>query len=303
MMLSRFFGKSKPFVFLCLIGYLSLGFWISAMRSSLSLNWAVIGKYVVLISLLFGVNFIVKRNKINKQNAFAVFVFTMLSTFFPDFYLDFAYLIPAFFVVLGLRRLISLKTQIEPKKKIFDASLWFFIACIFQPFLLPLVLLVFLAVIQYTLYDPKNLLIPFIAWICGGLFFTAFQLWKTDEWIFFYELYTGFGWNNFSLIWQENTVFISAFTILSLFVLFGISKVINSAALALKTSLVMVLFAFIFILLGWMLSNQNTIAGLAIAFIPLSMLAGKSLEIKIKPILKEGLLWLFLGINMLIFFI
>lgn len=302
MVLSKFFSKSKPFVFLSLAIYISIHFWLSAIQSSAPVKYVDAAKYSLLILLFLGINFIVKRNKINQQNAFAAFSFSMLATFFPAFFLDFNYLIPAFFVVLGLRRLISLKTQIDTKMKIFDASLWFFVASLFQPYLLLLMLLVFLGILQYTLYDPKNLFIPIIAWVCGGLFFTAYQLWRTDDWLFFYEFYTDFGWNDFSAIWQANQLAFCMLVPFGLFVLFVTSMVINKAQLALKTSLILLIFAFVFMLFGWMYSNQSHVGGLAIAFIPLSMLAGSSLEIRIKPVLKEVILGLLLLISIASFF-
>ena len=200
--------------------------------------------------------------------------------------------------MLGLRRLISLKTQIEPKKKIFDASLWFFAASLFQPYLVLLMLVVFYAVVEYTLYDAKNFFIPLIAWICGALFFTAFKLIQTDEWQFFYEAYTDFGWNNFRLIWQENPLFICIFSLFSLFILFSIFKIISGVALALKTSLNLILLSFIVVLVGWAFAEKTQIDALGIAVLPLSMLAGNVFQLKIKPVLKEVLFLLLLVLSL-----
>jgi hypothetical protein len=301
MVLSRFFSKSKPIVFLSLVGYLSIHFWVHAFQASAQLGLIDVSKYVVLLLLFFGVNFIVKRNKLNRKNAYAALFFSLLCTTFPEFYLDLNYLFAAFFVILALRRLISLKTQMETKKKIFDSALWFFVACLFQPFLLPLVLLVFLGVIQYTLYDAKNLFIPIIAWACGGLFVTAFYLWKTDEFVLFYQTYSAFGWNDFKQIWQSHAVAICILIPFTLFVFVLISKVINKAQLSLKTSLFILILAFVFMLTGWAFSAQNHAAGLGIAFIPLSMLAASSIEIKMKPIIKETVFWLLLVVSLLSF--
>lgn len=297
MILSRFFGKSKPIAFLFLVLYISLLFWWNAIWFSHPLNWAIFGKYFLVLFIFFGVNFIVKRNKINSKNTFAAFVFSMLCMAIPQFYLNFDVLIPSFFVILGLRRLISLKTQIEPKKKIFDAALWFFVASLFQPYLTLLVLLVFLGVLQYTLYDAKNIFIPLIAWACGSLLFTAYQLWKTDEWIFFYDVYTNFGWNNLSLIWKNNIIFLCILIPFVLFVLWKVNLISSKAQLAKKYSLLFIVFSFFIILAGWLYSNKSEITGMAVSFIPLSMLAGSSLETKFKPIIKEIILWLLILVS------
>ena len=302
MILSRFFGQSKPIVFLILASYLSIHFWVNTLQTSAQVKFTDAGKYILFLLIFLGINFIVKRNKINQQHTYAAFSMLILSTFFPAFYLNLHYLIPAFIVVLGIRRIISLKTQIDTKKKIFDASLWFFIASLFQPYLLFLLLLVFFGVLQYTLYNPRNLFIPIIAWVCGGLFYTAFQLWETDKWVFFYETYTQFGWNNFGAIWEKNKLILILLIPFLVWVLLGITKVISKAQLALKTSLVMLIFAFVIIFFGWMFSNQIEAAGLAISFIPLSMLAGASLEVKMKPIIKEILIALLIIASLITLF-
>lgn len=291
MILSRFFSKSKPIVYLCLVGYISLVFWWNAIRLSHPLSWATLSKYFLLLFLFFGVNFIVKRNKINYKNTFAVFVFSMLVMAVPTSYLDYNLLIACIFLVLGLRRLISLKTQIEPKKKIFDAALWFFVASMFQPYLILMIILVFLGVLQYTLYDTKNLFIPILAWACGGIFFSTYMLLTTNEWHFFYENYTNFGWSNIDLIWHNNKMFLSICCLFTLFVLVKVYLISTKAQLTFKNSILIIFLTFILSLVGWLFSNQNELTGIAISFIPLSMLAGLSLEAKFKPIIKEIILW------------
>lgn len=296
MVLSRFFGKSKPIVYVCLTVGLSVLFFLYVAKQSSLLNIATWGNYIIFLLLFFGINFIVKRNKINYKNTYAVFVFTMLCMAMPGFFTNYTLLLPSFFVVLGLRRVLSLKTQIDTKKKIFDASLWFFVASLFQPYLMLLMLLVFIGVLQYTLYEPKNMFIPILAWACGGLFFTAFQLWQTDQWMFFYEYYTPFGWSDINEIWQDNMLFFILLIPFVLFVVWKNSQIISKAQLSLKTSLSLVVLAYLSVLFGWFFSNETNIAGIGISFIPLSMLAGSSLEHNLKPIVREVILWIILCI-------
>ena len=302
-MLSRFLGNSKPIVFLSLASYLSIHYWIDATATLNTSIFATIGKYLIILILFFGVNFIVKRNKINGTNAYAVFAFVMLITSIPSFYLDYSPLLAAFFVSLGLRRIISLKTQIDPKKKIFDASLWFFVASLFQPHLMLLMLVVFYAIIEYTLYDPKNFFIPLFAWLSGAFIFSAFHIINSDEWIYFYEKYQGFGWSNISLVWEVNRLFLSIYIIFSLFILIASSKILSKVALALKTSMLILIFTFLLISMGWFFTKQHDLSAIGVSLIPLSMLAGSVFQLKMKPVLKEALFAILIIFSFSSFFI
>ena len=52
--------------------------------------------------------------------------------FFPSIWNDFNLLISNFFILLALRRLLSMHSAKAPKEKIFDASLWIFFASFFH---------------------------------------------------------------------------------------------------------------------------------------------------------------------------
>lgn len=290
MLVFKLFAKSKPLPFILLVLYLSFLFWWKTWEVYPGIYLYSFIKYFLLLAIFMGVNFIVKRNKITKKNTYTVFVFTMLWTGLPESFLQGSHLIAAFFVVLALRRILSLKTQLDAKKKIFDASLWIFIASLSMPSTILLLLFIWVAVLQYTIYDLKNLLIPILAWLCGALFFTAFQLWKTDEWVLFYEIYPALQWNDFPWIWKNYTgkvLFLLFYILMGLWVT---NLHIRKASLALKTSLQLVILSFIVLTLGWMFSHQSSWIGYGLACIPLSILVAKGFELKFKLILKEILL-------------
>lgn len=87
---------------------------------------------IVLISSLFLVNFIVKKNGLTKISSFAILFFVLYLALFPSVFGNLKLVLANFFVILAIRRMISLQTLKSPKEKIFDASLWIFVASLFH---------------------------------------------------------------------------------------------------------------------------------------------------------------------------
>tara|TARA_R110000737_G_scaffold142474_2_gene173151 strand:- start:2304 stop:3095 length:792 start_codon:yes stop_codon:yes gene_type:complete len=112
---------------------------------------------VVLTILLFSVfvvDFVVKRNKLTGTNSFAILFFTMLFVVFPETLGDSNAVFTSFFLLLAMRRLLSIKSLKNIKLKIFDSGLWICISSIFYEWSILYLLLVFAAI---YIYDPKNI--------------------------------------------------------------------------------------------------------------------------------------------------
>ena len=114
-MISGIFGKTKPINFIILQGFLFVFYWF--VNFVLYKNHygpeKLVTKFVALGILLFSVflvDFIVKRNQITATNSFAILYFTMLIVIFPEVLLDDNSIFCNFFLLLALRRLLSLKS-------------------------------------------------------------------------------------------------------------------------------------------------------------------------------------------------
>src|SRR5690606_23381322 len=90
-----------------------------------------------------------------------------------------------FFILLALRRLISLQSLLTPKEKIFDASIWIFVAAIFHFWSILFILLVFVSIILHVSRDYRNWLLPYIALVTAVIIFTFAAL-AFDETLFDY---------------------------------------------------------------------------------------------------------------------
>ena len=68
---------------------------------------------------------------------------------------------PTFLYLLGYRRIISLRSQINVNKKLFDAAFWIAIAAYFIFGLYCFLLLIIITLLLYTDNNIKHWLIPF----------------------------------------------------------------------------------------------------------------------------------------------
>ncbi|MCR9182159.1 MAG: DUF6427 family protein [Flavobacteriaceae bacterium] len=116
---------------------------------------------VFLLSMLL-VDFISRKNNLTNNNTFKILLFAIFVTTFPATFLYTEVLTANFFILLALRRIISLKTKKDIQKKIFDAALWIALAsCIYFWSILFMGVL-FISIVQYAGTNFKNYLIPFL---------------------------------------------------------------------------------------------------------------------------------------------
>mgnify|MGYP001569606936 FL=1 len=151
-MISCIYGKTKPINFIILQGFLFVFYWFVnfVLYKNHYGTEKLVTKFVVLGVLLFSVfavDFIVKRNQITATNSFAILYFTMLIVIFPEVLLDDNSVFCTFFLLLALRRLISLKSLKNLKLKILDATIWTLIASLFYDS--PIVYLVLVGIANY----------------------------------------------------------------------------------------------------------------------------------------------------------
>ena len=105
---------------------------------------------ILLLVCFFLVNFIVKKNGLTKNSSYAIFFFLLYLMIFPSVFSYSNLLFANFFLLLAMRRIISLQTLKAPKEKIFDASMWIFIASLFHFWCILFVLLVYISIIFHV---------------------------------------------------------------------------------------------------------------------------------------------------------
>lgn len=178
-MLASIFRKSNPINYiLVLLGtFLFYFFYIFNLESidKTSVGIAkIIGSLLLVLATLFIINFIIKKNGLSKDTTYTVFFSLLLLLFFPSILENIRLLLANFFVLLGIRRLISLQTLNTTKEKIFDACLWILLASIFNFWCILFLILVFISIVLHVATDYRNWIIPFIALFTVTIIFVFF---------------------------------------------------------------------------------------------------------------------------------
>jgi hypothetical protein len=164
-MITRIFSKSKPINFVIVAVFVFLLF-ISTNYESLFSDFDGLlrasFKLSITLFVVFLLDFIVSKNNLIQGNSYAIMTFGLLLFMFPQTMKYSDLLVANLFVMLALRRLISLQSRLDVKKKLFDAAFWITIATLFYFWSMLFFALVIVALIYYSQNDIKNIIIPFI---------------------------------------------------------------------------------------------------------------------------------------------
>jgi hypothetical protein len=248
---------------------LLVGFVLTNIKTA-DFDWflgSVSKKLLVFLTLLysmFTVDFMTKKNQLVLQNSYAILVYVLLHLLFSQVFTDLSTILANFFILLALRRCISLKSKIDTEKKIFDASLWIGVAFIFNFWAIGFLLILFLSIIFYAYKGYKNWLIPFV-----GLFFV---LVLTET--IYYSLYNTFfipvlpvfdtTWLGQSL----KSLYFIPILVLVFWALISYFKTLSSKTLDIKRSFIILFLIFILSFMLFLIANEN----LLFVFFPISVL-------------------------------
>jgi hypothetical protein len=167
-MIATIFSKSNPFNYVLITVLLIICFLVLQLQNTDWLNDMLLftgkaGILLLLIASLFISNFVTKRNGLSKDSTFPFLFFFAFLILFPTTLNNPTLVISNFFILLALRRLISLQSLLTPKEKIFDASIWIFTASIFHFWSILFIILVFVSILLHVSRDYRNWLLPYIA--------------------------------------------------------------------------------------------------------------------------------------------
>lgn len=166
-MITRFFKTSKPIHIVIIAVFTLVVFIITNVGNNpeeLSLGRATkaLIKYSIVLISMLTLNFLVKKNKLTKNNNFDILIYGLLLAILPITMYVTNILLANFFILLALRRIISVRSNINVKKKLFDAAFWIAIATLFHFWAILFFVLIIAALLLYSIAHFKNWIIPFI---------------------------------------------------------------------------------------------------------------------------------------------
>ena len=298
-MITSVFKKSTPINYTLLVIFVLFSFLLYRFHSATSLNslveWATIGGMLVLVfATLFMSNFIAKKNALTRNSGYVILFFLLLILFSPSIYLNYRVVISNFFVLLAMRRLVSLQTLKAPKEKIFDASLWIFVASLFHFWAINYILLVYISIIFHVSRDYRNWLLPFVALFTISIIFAFYSV--------LYDLSAFHNYLNQATIdlkldyFSNNyqNIALSIFVTFSVYFLFSSIFSIPNKPLNLQASYKKIIFGYLIGISIFVLSPNKSNDLLLFTFLPLSIMATNAIEYSNNKIVQEVVLALFI---------
>ncbi len=307
-MISSFFGKTKPINYIVLLTFVFLFYWFvlffifekvySAQQAFLQLC-----ALAVLSFSFFVIDFIVKRNKVTAPNSFSLLFFALLIVVFPETLADNNAIYCSFFLLLSLRRLISLRSLKNMRSKIFDASIWILVASLFYDWALLYLLLVFMAVYMYEPKVLKNWLLPF----AGG--FTVFMitygvLVLAGNTEFLGQHYRfDYAFNKaYFLHWGNSTKLVLYILVISIIGLLSFIK-LGKAGMGKVATMRLIAMSFVLGIVLKILVSAADVYPILITFFPAAIFLTKYIESIRRPNIKEIVLMLSIFVPFMILFI
>lgn len=282
-MLASVFNKSRPINYVLMGCTLVLFYILYAFKDTfwLDYSWIILQKTGLMLLLafsLFLVNFVTHKNTLSKANTYAMFLFLVFLILFPTIMVNTNIIISNFFLLLALRRLISLQSLITPKEKIFDASFWIFAAAVFHFWSIIYIVLVFISIIFHVSRDYRNWIIPFIAFFAVAVLYLMAAL-IIDRGFFAHvmgEISISFDFTYFENIYQN--IALAIFSSIAVLFAFPYITSISDKPLNLQSSHKKILYSFLIGLAIYILSDAKNNSFLAFTFAPLAVMGANFLE-------------------------
>ena len=276
--------KKSTIVNYSLIVVSLLGFFFLYQTSDLPLANSAKGfsktvtNVILLLASFFLVNFTVKKNNLTKDSSYTILFFLLFLMIFPAVLNNNNLLYANFFLLLAIRRLISLQTLKAPKEKIFDASMWIFIAGLFHFWCILFIILVYVSIIFHVSRDYRNWLLPFVAFFATAVIFLVSALVFDPTWIthILNETQTNFQLDYFTNNYQN--IALSFFVVVGLYFVSSMIFTLTNKPLILQASYKKMIFGFLIGVTIFLISPEKNSAMLLFTFMPLSVMCTTNIE-------------------------
>jgi hypothetical protein len=306
-MITSVFRKSTPLNF-SLVVFLILMFFLIYQIQDLSwtnsglMIFQKLGLLSVLLASIFITNFVSKKNGLSKDSSYTVLFYLLFMLFFPSIIDNINLVLSNLFILLALRRLLSLQSLTASKEKIFDASLWIFVASLFHFWSIIFIVLVFISIMFHVASDYRNWILPFIAFFAVGIIFTFFSLAFDINAIEYINksVKTSFEINYFSNNYQNAAL--SIYATVALFFVISMFASLSSRPLVLHSSFKKIVASFFIGVLIFLVSSNKSNDLLIFTIAPLAMMATAHIELPQLKLKQEFVLVVLFACSLFTFF-
>ncbi len=294
-MISSFFSKAKPihFVIVCLILLLSFStakFYTISATFNLGLLFKETGLFLVCLATVFILDFLASRNNLTKKNSYKILIFSLFVALLPESILNSNLLFSNLFVLLAIRRIISLKSNKDIKKKLFDAAFWISIATLFYFWAILFYALIFLGLILYRIVDVKNYIVPFIGILTVGVLSSSYMILTGQDLLGYFNNLIEFSFDFISLNSQRIVMSSTIILTYGIWSLLYFIRYLKSKSKKSRPSFILLIFAALIGLVIIAVSPHKNGSEFIFLFAPLSIIITNYLETISEKWFKESLL-------------
>ncbi|SOC79442.1 hypothetical protein SAMN06296241_0966 [Salinimicrobium sediminis] len=275
-MLTSFFSNSRPINFIIVAAYILFFYLAANFNIFLSGSfWTILkesGVLLIIVLSVFLLNFISGRNELTGRNAYKSILFAGFICMLAPALQNNNVILANLFLLLSLRRILSLRSQKETVQKIFDATLWVGVASLFHFWSILFLFVVYFGVLVHVGHWFKNWLVPLVAILTLFSIATSADLLLTDS---FYTFADWFQASNFDFTAYREpallipTAFIFALSLWSSFFYVTIIQKANANA---KSSLFLMLLCALTAVVVAVLSPTKNGSELLFFFAPLAII-------------------------------
>ena len=306
-MITSVFKKSTPLNF-SLVVILILVFFL--MYQFQDVSWMNSGILILKKALILGVllasvlitNFVAKKNGMSKDSTYTIFFYFLFLLFFPSVLDNLNLVVSNFFILLALRRLISLQSLKASNEKIFDASLWIFVAALFHFWSILFIILVFISIIFHVSGDFKKWVLPFIGLFIVGIISIFLSMIFNVSIIDFMtnSVKTNFEINYFTNNYQNGAL--SIYATVALFFIVSMFATLSHRPLLLHTSFKKIIASFFIGVLIFVISPNKSNDLLVFTFAPMAIMATSHIEVAQLKLKQEMVLFVLIACSLFAFF-
>ena len=252
----------------------------------------MVGLWLVYIATMFVLNFIVQKNDLTQRNTYRILLFAAFTAAIPMALIRFEVLLSGFFILLAIRRIMSLRSGLAIERKLFDASFWIAIASLYYFWTILFYLVLFLAIAFYASYALRYWLIPLVGAGCVAVLASCYLLYREDGMELLLGYLDGISFD-FAVFNSPKLLVATAFFMgIFLWSVINYIKGMQKASLKARSIYVLVLVFTLIAMLIVILNSQKTGAALYFLIPMLSVIVTTYIERAKGQVFKEALLWL-----------
>jgi hypothetical protein len=307
-MLANFFNKTRPIatlslVVLLLFYYLFATFFKQYVELELFSIIKHFSFFTVLVFMLLIIGFIVKKNNLTEDNSYALLISVFVFALFFETMFKTTIVLSNLVLLLAFRKLYSLKSGFNIKKKLFDAGFWIGIAMLIYLWSGVFLVLIYIGLIVFQKATIRNLIVPIIGLITPILLWFTYLVLIDNSTVFFehFLLVYSFDFSNYQNL---NLLIPIAFLTLVLFwSVFSVLPKVSSIGKSFKWSWTVILWNLFFGMIVAALAPEKNGSEMFFNLFPTVVIIANFLQIAKSKVLKNIILYFFLVISVSVYFI